>query len=373
MKKSKYPLIVPYIGEKELKAVTKVLQSGWLTHGEYAEKLQRRIASYSKTRYAFILNSATSGLIAGLRALGLKKNDEVIVPSFTFPATANSVILAGAKPVFCDIGLDTFNIAPSKIEALISKRTKAIMPVHQFGLSVDMKKLLGIANRHSLSIIEDAACSLGAEYNGKKTGTLGNIGVFSFHPRKIITSGEGGCLITRSSKIAKKIEYLRNHGESNKKFIGCGYNFRLSDIQAAMLFFQFEKMEEMLKRRIKLALNYSRILKPLEDKKQLKIPACPIGFRHIYQSYVILLSEGINRDNVKRLLNAKGIETQFGTYSIPQLDYYRKNFKIPKESYRNSDYAYKHTLTLPLYHTLKYTEQEYIQKQLIGAIRKCAV
>jgi dTDP-4-amino-4,6-dideoxygalactose transaminase len=372
MKKIRFPLIKPYIESQELKEVARVLKSGWFTQGRYAKILEEKIKDYNRVKYAFLLNSATSGLIVCVRALNLNKKDKVIVPSFTFPATVNSIILAGATPIFCDIDLATFNISVEKIEKLITKDTKAIMVVHEFGLSADMAEILRIAQKHNLSLIEDAACSLGAEYNGRKVGIFGDFGIFSFHPRKVITCGEGGCVITNSGTLAKKIEIIRNHGEYNKKFVGIGYNFRLTDIQAAILLAQFKRIEKVILHRIKIALTYNKLLKPLEEKHLLKVPFSSKNYRHIYQSYVILLSEKIDRDKLKNILRQKGIETQFGAYCIPLLDFYRRNFHLPKNSFKNAYFAYKYTLTLPLYHTLDIKAQKFILEQLGKSIIKCA-
>ena len=179
-------------------------------------------------------------------------------------------------------------------------------------------------------------------------------------------------MATDSLRIAKQIASIRNHGEYNKSFIGCGYNFRLTDIQAAIILSQIENIEKLIQQRIKLAQNYNMLLESLEEKGLLKRPLCHKGYRHIYQSYVIMLGKSIDRDRVKRLLKEKGIETQFGTYCLPLLNFFKKNFRIPKESYKNSCYAYRHSLTLPLYHSLKYEEQAYIVGALIKSIGKCA-
>ena len=366
--KAKFPIIKPYITKDSEKEVLKVLRSGWLTQGRYVSILEECIKAYNKSRHAFLLNSATSGLIIAVKALGLKQKDEVICPSFTFPATLNSVILGGATPTFCDIDLDTFNISAEKIESSITKNTKAIMPVSEFGLSADMKTILKIASKHNLSVIEDAACAFGSKIQDKKIGSFGDMGIFSFHPRKIITSGEGGCVITDSDKLAKSIKFLRNQGLYNNRFVSYGYNFRMSDIQAAILLMQAKKIESIIQRRISLAQNYNRLLKRLHDKELLKVPACPKNYRHTYQSYVILLSGKIDRDRLGRILIKKGIETKFGTYCVPILDFYKKNFNVSKDRYKNAYFAYKHSLTLPLYHTLKYRDQEFIVNSIIRAI-----
>jgi len=372
MRRIKFPLTRPYTTSQEAGGVKQVLESGWLTQGNCATELEKRIRRYNNIKYACLVNSATSGLIACIRSLGLHKGDEVIVPSFAFPAVANAVVLADAKPVFCDIDLDTFNISADRVEALVTKKTKAVIVVHEFGLSADMEAILKIAKRHRLHVIEDAACSLGAEYNGKKTGTFGDLGVFSFHPRKLVTCGEGGCVVTNSNASAKRIDILRNHGEFNKRFVDIGYNFRLSDIQASVLLSQFNRIEAVIAKRIRLADNYGKLLKVLSDNGILKAPPAPKNCRHIYQSYVVLFSKRINRDKVKSALRQKGIETQIGTYCIPMLDFYRGNFSISGISYKNAKHAYKKSLALPLYHALDAGSQETVIKELKKVLKRCA-
>lgn len=367
-KMMKFPIIRPYITKDSEKEVIRVLRSGWLTQGRYVDSLEKSLKAYSGSKYAFLLNSATSGLIAAVMALGLKQKDEVICPSFTFPATSNAVMLGGATPVFCDIGPRSFNISVEKIERSITRKTRAIMPVSEFGLPADMKDIMSIARKHGLSVIEDAACALGAKIGDKKIGSFGDMGVFSFHPRKIVTSGEGGCVVTSSAALARTIKFLRNQGNYDNRFIGYGYNFRMSDIQASILAGQVGMIEDIIKKRISLAENYNRLLKGLQDKGLLTVPDHPEGYRHTYQSYVIMLSGKIDRDRLARILMKKGIETKFGTYCVPVLDFYRKNFKIPKDRYKNAYFAYKHSLTLPLYHTLKESDQVFIADSITKAI-----
>lgn len=365
-------MIKPYSGPQELKELKMVLKSGWLTQGKYVGLVESKIKIFNKARFAFLVNSATSGLIAAVKCLSLSKDDEVIMPSFSFPATANSVAICSGRPVFCDISLDDFNIDPEKIERLITRRTKAILVVHEFGLMAKMDKVLRIAKKYNLPVIEDAACSFGSEFSGKKAGSFGDIGVFSFHPRKILSCGEGGCVVTDSPKFAEIISQIRNHGEYGGKFLTAGYNFRLSDIQGAVLLAQFNRINTIIAKRIRLAKNYDRLLEALEKSGILKTPATPEGYRHIYQSYVILLSEKLNRDNVKSALRSRGIETQIGTHCIPTTDYYRKTVKTNKDNFKNSRFAYEHSLTLPLYHTLEKNDQIKIVDELKRILRKCA-
>ena len=372
MRKIRFPLIKPYSDSEELKGVARVLKSGWLTQGRCVNMVEDKIKKYCNAKFAFLVNSATSGLVAAINALKLDKNDEVIVPSFSFPATANAVFLCGKKVVFCDIDPATFNIDPGKIEPLITKRTKAILLVHEFGLMAEMDKILKIAKKYNLAVIEDAACAFGSEFRHKKAGSFGDIGVFSFHPRKVITCGEGGCVITGSKDLAASIKAIRNHGELDGKFIEAGFNFRLSDIQGAILSAQFNRIEKMIAKRISLALRYNCLLRPLEERGFLRAPQAAKGYRHIYQSYVITLFRNINRYELRNRLKESGIETQIGTYCIPQLDFYRKNVRTKANSFKNASLAYKNSLTLPLYHDLKEKEQEFIIGRLTEVLRKCA-
>ncbi len=371
MRRAKFPLIKPLIKKEAQDNLAKVLKSGWLTQGRWVLKSEGFLKRYLGIKFARLLNSATSGLICALKALGLPKGRRVIVPSFTFPATVNAVVLNGLRPIFCDIDLNTFNICPEKIPEVITRDTKALMVVHEFGLPADMGPIIKICKKYDLFLIEDAACSLGAEYRGKKAGTLGHIGVFSFHPRKIVTSGEGGAVVTDSFKLSRHIECLRNHGELNQRFVDCGYNFRLSDIQASILYEQLKRVESIVSKRIRLASNYHKLLEGLESKGLLKRPLCPWNRRHTYQSYVVLLDKKIDRNRVKAFLRQKGIESQFGTYCVPLLDYYRKNFKTPSSHYKNAHFAYKHSLTLPLYEGLNFEGQEYIVENLKNSLKRC--
>ncbi len=369
MNKIKYPIIKPYVPANSHKRIKEVIKSGWLTQGKYVTRCEEAIKKYTGSKYAFMLNSATSGLIAGVKAFCFDKKDEIICPSFTFPATANAIILNGAKPVFCDIELSTFNISPDNVKKLLTKRTKAIMVVSEFGMPADMKEIAGIAKRHKLRIIEDSACAMGSMIKDKKIGTFGDIGVFSFHPRKIITSGEGGCVITDDNSLAAEVESLRNHGISKSKFLRCGYNFRMSDVQAALVYDQIVNFDKIISRRVKLAGNYDYLLEGLEKKGVLRRPRSLKGYRHTYQSYVILLDKSIDRDKLKRKLSDKGVESQFGTYCVPIIDFYRKNFVTPQNRFRNAKIAYRSSLALPLYHGLKERDLKSIVNSLSKIIK----
>jgi len=370
MKKKMLPLARPCVGKEEEAAVLRVLRSGWLTQGRQVAALEKNISRYLGIRNSLLVNSATSGLILAVKSLNLKEDDEIICPSFSFPATANAIILGHAKPVFCDIDLNTFNILTCAIERLINKRTKAIMPVSEFGLPADMPSIMQITRKHKLAVIEDAACALGAKIGNKYAGTFGDIGVFSFHPRKIITSGEGGCAVTNNPTLLNKIASLRNHGLMANKLIDCGYNMRMSDIQAGILAAQFNKIENIIKERIALAGYYNKLLRPLYAQGIIRLPSVPENYRHVFQSYVVLLCGlSVKRDEFRESLTKNGIESQIGTYCIPALDFYKKNFRVPKLAYKNAYVAYKNTITLPLYCGLTKQDQEFIADTFIKIIK----
>ncbi|MFQ6083135.1 MAG: DegT/DnrJ/EryC1/StrS family aminotransferase [Methanosarcinales archaeon] len=360
-------LTTPELGKEEIKEVGKVLRSGFLTQGENVEKFELKIAEYLNVKYAIAVSSGTAALHLSLIALEIKKGDEVILPDFTFPATGNVIALVGAKPVLVDIDLKTYNIDPAKIEESITPRAKAIIPVHLFGQSAEMDPILEIARRYNLDVIEDAACALGAEYKGKKCGTLGDIGCFSFHPRKAITTGEGGMVMTNDPGIAAKVNALRNHGMINKDgkyyFEYAGFNYRMTDFQGAMGWIQMEKLEEIIEKRRELAALYDSLLK---NNDNLRIPFVANGNKHIYQSYVVLLDEQINRDSVIRKLRGKEIETTIGTYALHRQPFYQKNYDYKEGELKNSYKVFKQSLCLPIYTQMKQKDIRKVTENLLS-------
>lgn len=373
MKKIVYPLIKPFVPQGAVSKIRNIIKSGWLTYGPYGRKAEDLIKKYISAPYAYLVNSATSGLILALKALGIKEKSKIAVVSFSFPATANIVLLCRCQPVFVDIDLDTFNMSPSLLEETLKKdkKIKAVIFVSEFGNPYPVKKIAQITAKFGIALIEDAACSFGASYQGKFSGTFGRAGVFSFHPRKIITCGEGGCIIVKNKTQAKTIEMWRNHGEYKHSFLGFGYNFRLSDIQAALLLEELKIVSKTIEKRRRLAFNYHRLLKPLEEEGLLKRPLEKPSSFSTYQSYVLLLNRRINRNRLKDFLYQEKIETQFGTYCIPYLPFYRRNFDVEKFCYKNALFAYRHTLTLPLYHNLSFKEQKEIFERLKKYIYQC--
>ena len=359
-------LNVPLTGADELRLIEQVLESGFLTQGPRAAEFERLITERIGAAHGFAVSSATTGLHLALHALGVQAGDEVIIPDFSFPATANVVVQQGAIPVFVDIRLDTFNLDPEKLEAAITPRTRAIMPVHAFGLVADMDPMLAIAAAHGIPVVEDAACALGATYRGREAGTLGDAGVFSFHPRKIITTGEGGLISTSDASLAERFAVLRSHGAVRgshfMSFIDAGFNYRLSDVHAAIGVAQMAKLDEILSARRRLAGVYAGML---ADVDGATAPIVPDGDAHSFQSYVVLLDDDIDRDAVIDAMRARDIETTLGTYSMHLQPYFRERFGIADEVLPNATRAHRSALTVPLYPQL--TESELAQ--VVDALR----
>jgi perosamine synthetase len=362
-------LNVPLVGAEELELVSEVLDSGYLTQGPKAAEFESLITERIGAESGFATSSATTGLHLALHALGVQPGDEVIVPDFSFPATANAVIQQGAIPVFVDIRLDTFNLDADLLERAITPRTRAIMPVHAFGLTADMSAISEIAARHGLPVIEDAACALGATHRGREAGTLGTAGVFSFHPRKIITTGEGGLISTSDPELAQRIAVLRSHGAIRgshyMSFIDAGFNYRLSDVHAAIGIGQMGKLEHILQRRRALADVYDGLL---ADVPGVTAPSAPEGDVHSYQSYVVLLDADVDRDAVIDRMKEADIETTLGTYSMHLQPYFRERFGIADEELPASTRAHWSALTLPLYPQLRDDELARVTEALGRAV-----
>ncbi|MFM9920733.1 DegT/DnrJ/EryC1/StrS family aminotransferase [Lacisediminihabitans sp. H27-G8] len=362
-------LNVPLTDSEELAAIGEVLESGFLTQGPKTAEFERLIADRIGSTSAFGTSSATTGLHLALHAIGVQPGDEVIVPDFSFPATANAVIQQGAIPVFVDIELDTFNIDPSLLERAISPRTTAIMPVHAFGLTANMSAINEIAARHGIPVIEDAACALGATHRGREAGTLGLAGVFSFHPRKIITTAEGGLISTSDPELAAKIAVLRSHGAVRgshfMSFIDAGFNYRLSDIHAAIGIAQMRKLDFILERRRSLASIYDDLL---SDVDGVIPPSVPEGDLHSYQSYVVLLEDDVDRDAVIDRMREADIETTLGTYSMHLQPYFRSRFGIDDRELPAATRAQRSALTLPLYPQLENGQLESVAASMRQAV-----
>lgn len=363
-------LTKPVITDEEVGEVNKVLKSGFLVQGKNVAKFEKMIADYLNVKYTVAVSSGTAALHLSLIALGIGKGDEVIVPDFTFPATGNVVALVDARPILVDIDLKTYNIDPTKIEEKITSRTKAIIPVHEFGQSADMEPILELSKRYNLYIIEDAACALGAEYKSRKCGTMGDIGCFSFHPRKAITTGEGGMVVTNNKQIAEKVKALRNHGMVNRNGINsfeyAGFNYKMTDFQGAMGWMQMERIDKIIERRRKLAKLYDSLL---ENTNSLQTPFVANGNKHIYQSYVVLLDKQMNRNVLIERLKKKGIETTIGTYVLHCQPFYQKSYGYKEGELKNSYRAFKQTLCLPLYAQMEQKDIREVAENLLRVFK----
>ena len=355
--KYKIPLVRPYFDSEELEEVQEVLNSGWVSQGPKVKEFEGKIAEYLCVKHAIAVTNCTSALHLALLSIGVKEGDEVLVADFTFPATGHAVLYCRAKPIFVDVDPKTYNINPELIEEKINDKTKAIIPVHTFGQPAEMDKIMEIAKKYHLWVIEDAACALGAKYKNKYAGTIGDIGCFSFHARKGITTGEGGIVVTNNEKLASKIRNLSVFGmtsawdkeRSDKfiipEFVDVGYNYKMSDITAAVGVAQLRKLGKIIERKRKLAKYWDEKLQEMEF---IEPPYVSENVKHIYQSYVALLDKHINRNKLIEILMKKGIQTQIGTYASHIQPVYNSTDKCP-----NSLDIFNRSLALPMYYTLR--------------------
>ncbi len=361
--------MVPDLQPQDIEAAVEVLRSGMLIQGSQVEELEKNIIRYTGGRHAIAAANGTATLHLSLVALGIGRGDEVIVPAFSYMATANVVELVGATPVFVDIDKRTFNINPALIEQAISPRTRAIIPVHEFGLACDISAIMEIAARHGLFVIEDAACALGATENGKCAGTFGIIGSFSFHPRKAVTSGEGGMMVTDDETLAFRLRVLRNHGidmrSGKMEFVAAGFNYRMTDFQGALVNSQLKRLPAILDYKNELASVYFEALK---DCDALQCPWVPENKRHTWQSFHILLDNRVNRDDLIEKLKKEGVGTNYGAQCMPAQQYYREKYKLDYEKlFPHAWQAYRQGLVLPLYDRLT---ESHIRK-VAATLKKC--
>lgn len=348
------PLMIPSLIEEDIQAAVKVMRSGMLVQGQQVEELEKKIEARLGVKYAIAAANGTATLHMALVALGVGCGDEVIVPAFSYTATANVVELVGARPVFVDINLHDFNIDIEKIESSITPRTKAIIPVHEFGLACNISEVRKIANSHHLFVIEDAACALGAYQHNTFVGNYGHFGSFSFHPRKAITSGEGGMLTTNNEQLAEKIRILRNHGiqyrNGKMDFVAAGFNYRMTDFQAAMVASEMQRLDEIISTKQQLARLYIQLI---NDNPFIQVPSIPEQRNHTWQTFHIILHESINRDQVIDFMKKQGVGVNYGAQCIPEQSFYKNKYQLNSEElFPNAFRAYQQGLALPLYEKL---------------------
>jgi dTDP-4-amino-4,6-dideoxygalactose transaminase len=380
------PITKAVFDNLDLEMITEPLKSGWVVQGKFVKEFEDRFAQMTNSRHAVATSSCTTALHIAMAALGVKAGDEVLVPSFTWIATPNCVEYMGARPVFVDIDLRTFNIDVDQIERHITPRTRGIIPVHLFGLSADMDPIMDIAQRHGLFVVEDAACGFDSWYKGRHTGTFGEMGTFSFHPRKAITTGEGGMITTQSDDLSRLSRTLRDHGASRSdlerhqqaysfllaEYRHLGFNFRMTDIQGALGVSQMRKAASIMGARRSAAARYDALLK---DFDWLELPHRHVDYVHGYQSYVCLFrpeepsmatSERLFdcRNAMMAALEAKGIITRQGTHAPPHLHYYAEKYGINPADFPNAHLAERLSLTLPLYAQMTAEESETVAGEL---------
>jgi dTDP-4-amino-4,6-dideoxygalactose transaminase len=398
------PVIIPYTDHRETEEMAKVVSSGWVAQGPKVAEFEKAVAAHEGIGYGIATTSCTTALHLVLHVMGIGAGHDVLVPSFTFVASANSIIHAGAKPIFVDVLKETYCIEYLSVRKCIednySKKDgklysnhdgnilTAIMCVHQFGLCADMSSLSKLAGEYGLKIIEDSACALGARIGDKHQGSFGNPACLSFHPRKSITTGEGGMILTDDNEFAERLRGLRSHGataseivrHNNNSFLlppfdSIGYNYRMTDIQAAMGLAQMEKLDYIIKIRRQKAARYNELLSNID---WLVTPIEPEGFFHTYQSYVCMLSfdglsssqGGEKRDKLLTLLAEKGVATRQGTHASHTLECYRKLYGIDPECIPNAYACDRLSLTLPLYVQMSDTEQDYVVEMLVRGYKE---
>ena len=341
-------LAKPVISEEIIDKVVSVLRSGNLVQGQYVRLFEEKLQDYLGVENATIVSSGTAALHLALMALDIQNGDEVIVPAFTFPATANVVENVGAKPVFVDISLSDYCLDPALIEGAVTKNTKAIIVVHEFGQAADMEKIVGIARKHNLYLIEDAACAIGTRFDNRPVGAFGTLGCFSFHPRKIITTGEGGAVVTNDKALAEKINALRNHGLASSgaaDFDYAGLNYRMTDFQAVMGYYQLSGLEEDIRKRIHLARKYRENLSVFN---WLELPEPFENRRHIYQTFHVLLEGALDRVQFISHLKSNGIETNLGAQGLHLLPFYKNKYEYAASDFPQASRAFQHGLALPI-------------------------
>ena len=329
------PIAEPSLGEEELKNVIEAVKSGWISSkGTFIEEFERNFSCYCGRKYGIATSNGTVALHLALKAFGIGKGDEVMIPDLTFVAVANTVTYCNAKPVFVDSHPDYWCINPEKIEEKITPRTKAIIPVHLYGHPCDMDPIMKIAKEHNLYVIEDAAEAHGAEYKGKKVGSFGDISCFSFYGNKIITTGEGGMCLTNNEELAEKMRILRDHGMNPNRrywYDVIGFNYRMTNLQAAVGVAQLERLDEFIEKKREIARWYSEGLKDLEEKELVTLHLEMPWAKCVYWMYCILIEDkfGMSRDDFMKRLEEKGIDTRPFFHPMHVMPPYKNEEKFP--------------------------------------------
>jgi len=391
------PITRAIFDEEEKNAIVGPLETGWVVQGKNVAEFEKQFSEFVHTPYAKAVSNCTVALHLALVALGVGPGDKVVVPSFTYVASANAIEMTGAKVIFCDIDLKTFNINTSHLEKILENNNsvKAIMPVNLFGLCADMQKIIKMAEHHKVKVVEDSACGFDAWLDKRHSGTFSNIGCFSFHPRKSITTGEGGMLIMKDKKLFHSITQLCDHGASKSDFQRHkekggsllpdfpmrGYNYRMTDFQGAIGVCQMKKAASIMQGRRRIAGLYDDALKNID---MLTSPLVPDGYIHGYQSYVCLFMryedcsdltiKKIDELNIRRnifmdKLESKGIATRQGTHAVHTLSYYKNNYHLSNSDFLMSYAADRLSIALPLYADMSNSEFDYVISHIKQAFK----
>lgn len=368
---------LPSTGDDEWQATKEPLMTGWLTQGPKVAAFEKAFAERHGVAHALATTSCTTGLHLILAAMGVGPGDEVIVPAFTWVATANVVIYCGATPVLADVDRASNNLDVKDVAKKLTARTKAVIAVHLFGLCADIDALRAVLPAH-VRIVEDAACAAGASYRGKHAGGLGDAAAFSFHPRKSITTGEGGMVTTQDAELAEHMNMLRNHGASISEeqrhkgprpyllpeFNLLGYNYRMTDLQGAVGLVQLEKLDAFIDERQHWADYYRTELAGLE---WLKMPLLPENGRHAWQAFVTYVdpaSAPLPRNDIMARLQEQGIATRPGTHAVHLLGYYRERLGLNPDDYRGARDCDANTMAIPLHNRMTAEDYEYVVRSL---------
>lgn len=378
------PFSKPVLDQNAIDEVEACLRSGWLATGPRVKKFEEELQQYLQTKHALALNNATAGLHLSLKCFGLKEGDEVITTPMTFIATLNTIVHAGAKPVLVDVDLNTYNIDVARIEDAITSRTKAIMPVHFAGVPVDLDPLYAIAQKHNLRVLEDAAQAIGSYYKGKIIGSFGDTQVFSFHPNKVMTSGEGGCISTRDDEFAKNVGILRFHGIDREAWnryakggsqhydvVQPGYKYNMMDIQAAIGIHQLHELEGFIENRNKLAKRYNEAF---ASWPELTIPKGPqFDYRNCWYIYVPLINtkaSGITRDEFMQKMQEYNIGTGYHHHAAHLYSFYRDTFGYKQGQFPNAELISDSIVSLPLFPTMTFAEQDRVIETMETIFRR---
>lgn len=367
----KYNVAAPYIDKEDIKSVTDVLKSGWLSLGPKYQEFERKICFYTKSKYACAVSSGTAGLHILVKAIGLKEGDEVITTPFSFVASVNCLLYEKVKPVFVDIDELTFNMDVNKIEKSINSKTKAILAVHMLGQPADIDRIMGIARKHRLRVIEDACESLGSFYDKKMSGTFSEGGVYAFYPNKQMTTGEGGVVVTNNKKIHERCMALRNQGRGRMSdwldHEILGYNYRMDEMSAALGVSQLKKINWLINQKRKIAERYNKNF--LNNKEKILIPKIAKNRTHSWFVYLIRVPS-VYRDRLIKKLGLIGIQTKPYFPAIHLQPYIKKMYKFKIGDFPIAEKVSSETIALPFYVGLKNKDIDYISNMVINELSK---